>query len=127
MKLNKRIIDMNRVLLIAATMLIPTLCFANGLQNIEKDADVLEGVLRGIITEDMCRDELKSSGIEALLSYKKSNTHEMIDQWSETMDSDMEDTVETVVSDMEELPPAMRCLLAYGFIHGVIAAESANN
>ena len=50
----------------------------------------------------------------------------MIESYLENISEEVEFEIRAIAEEILEMPKMMQCMLAYGFIHGAVAAESEN-
>jgi hypothetical protein len=97
----------------------------NSFKNLEKDEAVLEGVIRGVVAEDMCKKKLRENytdtwefyrGYSAVPNFVETYVNSIGDEKADALDKKFG-------SEMKGWSEHEVCTLGYGFIHGVTAAE----
>ena len=106
-------------------LLLPNISYSNGFEKL--DDKVLEGVLESLILEDNCRSMLKEQAPEALEYYRnKSKTSKTVDSWIKSLDEEALNNLDEFANEVIDEWGDFGCIMAYGFLYGVVAAESDN-
>ena len=120
-----------KCLILTFALIVPSLSYANGLQNIEnKSTKIFDKIILSAIAVDVCDSFLERENPEAMDFAEESHTFEMLDLYGKNKtDSEQEKlqvTIDEIKEELEIMPEYLVCAIATGFIHGVVAAESEN-
>ena len=115
---------MKKYILFLVIILLPSLSFSNGFKNLEKNDAVFTGVLDSIILQDYCKKTLKEQAPETLKLYKKSKTNKSLGKYLDTFSDEKFAELDKEAEKIIENYGQLGCMVAYGYIHGIIAAEA---